>query len=137
MTSDLVRQSVHECQKAFDFLVSDLGYRRQAVDVGAGGFSLRYESDVVGVQISWYARDILTVQIIRLPDDRFDLEDVEIISGYSWPGGRPSVYSIPTDEEYLQVADSLRTHAADLIRGDLTRVPQLEQRIRARQHGRR
>lgn len=140
MTSDALRQSVRDCRNAFDFLVSDLGYRRDAVDFGAGGFALLYRADTVGVRISWYPRDPLAVMIVRLSNDdsavsgyrSFDLEDIEVISGYTWPGGRPSGYAMPTDEDYLRVADSLRTHAADLIRGDLARVPQLEERIRAR-----
>jgi len=136
------------CERAFGFLVSEFGYERKDVRFRLHGFSLRYRGPVMGGLLDWYPRDPLTTWLVRLADGEFperlvptgpdtplayfDLGDVEAISGYERAVPEWDLYGMPNEENARVLADSLRTCGADLLRGDLSRVPLLEQRIRDR-----
>jgi hypothetical protein len=148
VTTEPVRQAAQICERAFDFLVGEFGYLPRGIRFESGGFSLRYLGSALGVDVDWYPRDPLTVWLVRLVDDDFpartlsvhpdsalnyfDLEDLEVISNHIRKVGKLQLYSLPNAENASLLADSLRAHAVDLLRGDLTRLPQLERRIRER-----
>lgn len=148
MTSDGLREARAACERALDFLVTDFGYRRVRRRFQWHGFQLRYRGPVTGVQVAWYPRDELTVWLVRLVDGDFppypgtihpgtalhwfDLGDIEAISGHHRQVSRWELYAMPSDETAGALAGSLRRCGADLLRGDLTRLPLLERRIRDR-----
>lgn len=154
MTSDALRESRAACERAFGFLVTEHGYRRDRRRFQWNGFLLRYRGPVMGVQVSWYPRDETIVWLIRLVDgevpDRpwsitpttelhwFDLFDLVAISLVAISGRPPprltehERYGLPDDRIAGLLADSLRDCGADLLRGDLDRLSLLERRIRDR-----
>lgn len=148
MTSDYVREARAVCDRAFAFLVKEFGYRKPRRGFQWSGFWLRYYGPVMGVLVDWYPRDPLTVWLVRLADGDFpprtvtihpdtplhyfDLGDLEVISGHHREVNERQLYAIPTEENARIMADSLRRCGADLLRGDLTRIPLLERRIRDR-----
>jgi hypothetical protein len=91
--------------------------------------------------VDWYPRDTLTTWLVRLADGEFprrgpdtplayfDLGDVEAISGYQRAVPERDLYRMPNEEGAEALASSLRTCGADLLRGDLSRIPLLEQRV--------
>jgi hypothetical protein len=145
VTGEHVLRAAHVCERAFAFLVEDYAYQSRGTTLGAGGFTLRYLGSDLGVEVDWHPRDPLTVWLVRLVGgdfparmislrpgsalNYFDLEDLEEISGHTRQVGRLQLYSLPNDENALLLANNLRTYADDLLRGDLTRLSQLEQRI--------
>jgi hypothetical protein len=145
---DHLRTARAACERAFAFLMTDLGYRRDRRRFQWGGFLLRYRGPLVGVQISWYPRDELTVWLVKLVDGDFppypvsigpdtalhyfDLGDLEAISGRQRQVTQRQLYSLPTNETAGALADSLRDCGAGLLGGDLTQLPPLERRIRDR-----
>jgi hypothetical protein len=148
VTSDYVREARAACNRAFAFLVTEFGYREPCRGFQWSGFWLRYPGPVMGVLVAWYPRDPLTVWLVRLADGDFpprtvtihhdtplhyfDLGDLEVISGHHRELTEHQLYAVPTEETARSMADSLRKCGADLLRGDLTRLPLLEQRIRDR-----
>lgn len=148
MTSEHVRNAAQICERKFNFLVKRFGYRPCGTRFESGGFSLRYVGSALGVEVDWYPRDPLTVWLVRLVDNDFpprtlsvhpdsvlnyfDLEDLEVINNYSRQVGRLQLYSLPNAENARLLASGLEANAADLLRGDLTQIPQLEQRIMER-----
>jgi hypothetical protein len=145
VTTEHARQAAQICEHAFDFLVEEFGYRPCETRFEYGGFSLRYLGSALGIEVDWYPRDPLTVWLVRLVDNDFpartlsvrpdsvlnyfDLEDLEVISNHSRQVGELQLYSLPNAENARLLANSLGTYAVDLLRGDLTRLPQLERRI--------
>jgi hypothetical protein len=145
---DGLRDARAACERAFAFLMTDFGYRRDRRRFQWGGFLLRYRGPVIGVQIAWYPRDELTVWLVKLLDGDFppypitihpdtvlhyfDLGDLEAISGQDRQVSQRQLYALPTDQTARPLADSLCGCGADLLRGDLTQLPLLEQRIRDR-----
>jgi len=148
VTSDCVRQARTACELAFAFLVAEFGFRRDRARYENSGFLLRYRGSGTGVLVDWYPRDPLTVWLVRLvdgdfpartmtvhPNSRmhyFDLGDVEEISGQPPAVPEDQLYALPDETTAQLVAESLRRCAGDLLRGDLTRIPLLEQRVRQR-----
>lgn len=146
--SDALREARAACERAFAFLVADFGYRRDRRRFQWAGFLLRYRGPVIGVQVAWYPRDELTVWLVKLVDGDFppypmtihpetelhyfDLGDLEAISGQHRQVSQRQLYALPTDQTARLLADNLRGCGADLLRGDLTQLPLLEQRIRDR-----
>jgi hypothetical protein len=148
MTSDALREAAATCERAFAFLVDEFGYRLGDRHFGSGGFALRYHGPVLGVLVDWYPRDPLTVWLVRLVDGRFpdrpvtiypdtplhyfELGDIEAASGYRRRIPELDLYRMPNQQTAGALADSVRECATDLLRGDLDRIPLLEQRIRER-----
>lgn len=136
------------CERAFAFLMTDFGYRRDRRRFEWGGFLLRYRGPVMGVKIAWYPRDELTVWLVKLVDGGFppypitiypdtplhyfDLGDLEAISGWQRQVSLRQLYALPTNETAGALADSLRDCGAALLGGDLSQLPLLERRIRDR-----
>lgn len=148
MISDAMREARGACERALAFLVTDFGYRRHRRRFQWGGFLLSYRGPVIGVHLSWYPRDELTIWLVRLVDGEFppygtplspdaelhwfDLGDLEQISGRPRQVTQWELFAVPTDRTAGILADSLRACGADLLRGDLSRIPLLEGRIRDR-----
>lgn len=134
MTAEHLREAAQTCDRAFDFLVEDLGYERARPRFDSHGFEVNYQGPVVAVQIDWYPRDPLTAWILTpgSAPNRFDLEDVEVISGHFREIDEARLYATPDDDIALLLANNLRTYASDLLRGDLTRLPQLSGRVTER-----
>jgi hypothetical protein len=146
--SEHLREAAVTCEAAFSFLVDDFGYREADRRLESSGFSLRYLGVVLGVIVDWYPRDPLTVWLVRLmdgdfpartmtihPDSQlhhFDLEDLEAISGHRRTVGELQLYALPNDENARFLADNLRNFGADLLHGDLVRLPLLERRVKDR-----
>jgi hypothetical protein len=146
--SEGLREGRAACERAFAFLLTDLGYRRDRQRFQWSGFVLRYRGPVIGVHVSWYPRDELTVWLVRLVDGafplypvtihpdtvlhHFDLGDVEAISGHRRQVSAQRLHAMPTDETAGVMADSLRGCGADLLGGDLIRLPLLDLRARER-----
>jgi hypothetical protein len=149
--SEYMRETARVCEREFGFLVQEFGYRLDKPRFESGGFALRYSGSSLGVEVDWYPRDTLMVWLVRLVDgefpqrpiwilpdavlNHFDLEDLEVISGYHRQVGEMQLY-MPTAENVRLLADSLRACGADLLRGDLTRLAQLERRIMDRARAR-
>jgi hypothetical protein len=144
MTAEYLRLACAACERAFGFLVSDFGYERKDVRFRWSGFALRYRGPVIGVLVDWYPRDPLTTWVVKLTDGEFpkrhpdtplayfDLGDVEAISGYRRTVQERDLYRTPNEEVAGALANSLRTCGADLLRGDMSRIPLLEQRVHDR-----
>lgn len=148
MISDQVRGARAACEQAFSFLVSDFGYRKVRSRFQWGGFELGYRAQVLGVLVEWYPRDPLTVWLVRLEDSGFpprdavvdaaeplhyfDLGDLEIIKTGHRVVDERQLYGLPSERTAGILADSLRRHASELLRGDLDDLPRLERRIRDR-----
>jgi hypothetical protein len=148
VTTDQLREARATCERAFSFLVTDFGYRKVRGRFQWGGFELGYRGPGVGVLVEWYPRDPLTVWLVTLTGDQFpprdavlsegtqlhyfDLGDLEIIKAGHRVTDERQLYATPTEATARVVADSLRQYGADLLRGDLGDIPQLEGRIRAR-----
>lgn len=148
MTTDQLRQARAICERAFSFLVTDFGYRKVRGRFQWGGFELGYRGPGVGVLVEWYPRDPLTVWLVRLEDGKFpprdavvsvgtrlhyfDLGDLEVLKTGHRVADERQLYAVPAEATARMVADSLRRCGADLLRGDLSDIPQLEGRIRAR-----
>jgi hypothetical protein len=64
--------------------------------------------------------------------DYFDLEDLEAVSGSRRELDPLALYKTPDTASTLYFAGRLRKYGADLLGGDLERIPLLEQRIRDR-----
>ncbi|GIF08317.1 hypothetical protein [Actinoplanes siamensis] len=134
MTAQHLLAAAQTCDRAFGFLVGELGYRRDPARYEHGGFALRYRGPVTGVVVAWYPRDTLKVWVVRLaggefpkgPDagrNRFALEDVEALSGHARRVGPWQLHVVPNDETARLLAGNLRRYAADLLGGDLSRLP--------------
>ena len=148
MPTKEVRAAARACRDAFDFLVAEHGYRRRPTRFYAGGFSVDYLGSTVGVEVVWHLRDELFVWLMRLvggvvpdrpiwihrdtPLNWFALEDVEVTAGHVRQFPATRLYSLPDAENAELLAANLRTYAADLLAGDLSRVPMLEALIRER-----
>jgi hypothetical protein len=148
MTSDQLRDARAACEQAFSFLVSDFGYRKIRSRFQWGGFELGYRGRGIGVLVEWYPRDPLTVWLVKLEDGNFpprdqvlradtplhyfDLGDMEIIETGHRVVAERQLYGLPTEGTAGLLASSLRQYASELLRGDLSVIPQLERRIRDR-----
>lgn len=147
MTSDQLREARATCEQAFSFLVTEFGYRKVRGRFQWSGFELGYRGPGMGVLVEWYPRDPLAVWLVRLEGEKFpprdavvvgphlhyfDLGDVEIIKAGHRVADERQLYGDPTRQTAQILADSLRRHGSDLLRGDLGDIPQLEARIRAR-----
>jgi len=148
VTSDEVRGAGAACQRAFAFLVTEFGYRQDRLVFRSSGFELRYVGPGLGVLVEWYPRDPLTVWLVRLVDGdfpargvtirhdtelhHFDLGDVEAISGRPREAEGLELYELPGEANANLLAESLRTSGADFLRGDLTRLPLLDRRVKDR-----
>lgn len=148
MTSDQLRTAIQESERAFEFLESEFGYRRSEPRLQSGGFRLRYTGDVLGVQVDWYPRDPFTVWLVRLQNgdfppqavpaatkDRpryFDMEDLEQINGHRREITGLKLYALPDRETTDLLAGNLRRYGARLLRGDLSELGPLEQRVLGR-----
>ena|SRR5215471_12346815 len=116
-----------------------------------GGFVLGYCGPLLGVHVTWYPRDPFTVWIVKLiegafpprtgptspeaPLNYFDQGDVEVLCGRRDGPRAPELYEqygLPTKATVEAFAGILRDCGAGLLRGDLTLLPALEQRIRDR-----
>src|SRR5215510_10042153 len=78
-----VREARAACERAFAFLVDDLGYKRCRRKYEDRGFVLEYRGPVVGVQVNWYPRDPFTVWIVELVDGEFPVDRGPVTS--EWP----------------------------------------------------
>ncbi|GAA0921159.1 hypothetical protein Vau01_103240 [Virgisporangium aurantiacum] len=147
MTSRTVREAADTCERSFRFLVEEFEYRADPTRFDSGGFAVRYLGSVLGVEVDWYPRDPLTVWLVRLVDgdfperasvrpaatlNYFDLEDVEAISNKTRQVESLQLYALPNEENADLLAANLKSCASDLLRGDLSRMPELERRILAR-----
>jgi hypothetical protein len=148
VTSEALREARAACDRAFGFLVTEHGYRRDRRRFQWNGFLLRYRGPVVGVQVTWYPRDEIIVWLVRLAGGEFperpwsiepttelrwfDLFDLAAIGGHQPRLTERERYALPDDRTAGLLADSLREDGADLLRGDLARLPVLERRIRDR-----
>jgi hypothetical protein len=119
-------------ERAFAFLMTDFGYRRDRRRFQWGGFLLRYRGPAIGVQIAWYPPDELTVWLVKLLDGDFppypvtihpdtalhyfDLGDLEAIGGQDRQVSQRQLYALPTDQTARPLADSLRDCGADPLR---------------------
>jgi hypothetical protein len=148
--SDSLRQASAARGRAFAFLITEYGYRRDRPRFRWGGFELRYRGPVMGVRIDWSPPpgDPLTAWLVRLADGAFptdavtihpttelhyfDLGDLDAISGQQREIPERELYAMPDESKARALANSLRSCGADLLSGDLARLPQLEQRIRDR-----
>jgi hypothetical protein len=147
MTTDQVREARSACERQFSFLVTDFGYRRVRRLFKWQGFELRYRGTSVGVVVEWFPRDPLTVLLARLVNgdfppspgggeaqvNYFDLRDIEVIASAPTRLDERQLYDVPDDETAGVMARNLRDYGSGLLRGDLSLIPALEQRIRDRQ----
>jgi hypothetical protein len=150
-----VRESNKICEQAFDFLIHDYGYYKLANEMARGGFCLRYQGHVLGVEVEWYPTYPLTVWLVRLIGNSFppypvsitpntelnyfDLQDLETINGYQRQVDQDQLYSLPDEQNTSELARSLKANGADLLQGNLACLSRLEDCIRARAkapHGR-
>lgn len=148
MTTEQLRAARAATERCFSFLVADYQYRRIRSRFQWNGFELAYSGPSIGVLVDWYPRDPLTVWLVRLVDGSFpprdqsltddeplhyfDLGDVEILRSGSRGRDERELYNMPTQEMACRMAASLREYGSDLLRGDLTLIPLLEQRIKDR-----
>lgn len=139
-----MRSRSDACERAFAFLADEYGYQICGRTLSASGFSLDYCGTGLGVQVSWYVRDPLTVWLVRLADgampertatsalNYFDLEDFLAVVGHVPPVDVPDHYA-PSDDSAAHLAGRLRACGPDLVRGGaLDAFPALEQRVRDR-----
>jgi hypothetical protein len=147
MISEHLREARSACERQFSFLVTEFGYRKVRCRFQWNGFELRYRGPLVGVVVEWFPRDTLTVRLARLvngdfsssygggdaPINFFDLGDIESLA--SAPGRLDArrLYELPDNETAGLMARSLREYGSSLLQGDLSLIPQLEQRIKDRQ----
>jgi hypothetical protein len=145
-----LREARSACERQFSFLVTEFGYRKVRSRFQWGGFELRYRGPSVGVAVEWFPRDSLIVQVAPLvngdfpsgsgpgnnpdaPIDRFDLGDIESLASAPMRPDDPFRLSrLPDDETAGLKAGSLREYGSGLLLGDLSLIPQLEQRIKDR-----
>ena len=148
MTDNTYLSALRRCEEAFDFLATELGFARRQARADRSGFELVYASPTTGVTVSQHTRDPFTVQVCQLQDGEFpppprqntpdepincfDLVDIEILTETEIPVAAVDLYTLPSDEVIHRYADSLRRNAADLLRGDVTRWPELTKRSNER-----
>jgi hypothetical protein len=148
VTDNTYESALLRCEEAFDFLTRELGFARRRSWTDRSGFELVYASATTGVTVSQYARDPFTVQVCRLQDGEFpppprrntpdepmhcfDLTNIEQLTGTEIPVEEIDLYTFPSDEVIHRYANSLRGTAADLLRGDFTRWPELTKRANER-----
>jgi hypothetical protein len=136
MISEHVREARSACERQFSFLATEFGYRKVRSRFKWHGFELRYRGPLVGIVVEWFPRDPLTVRLTPLvngdfqSNNGFDLGDIESLA--SAPT-RLDVYNLPDDETAGVMARSLREYGSSLLRGDLSLIPRLEQRIKERE----
>jgi hypothetical protein len=152
MTTDHVREARAACERQFSFLVTEFGYRKVRSRLESNGFELRYLGPTLGVVVQWFPRDPFTVLLARLVNgdfppayaagsgdtavNYFDLLDVIALgSGVPPLEGFRQQYSLPNDETAALMAQGLREYGSDLLRGDLSVIPRLEQRVNDRRRG--
>lgn len=141
------RESRAACESAFAFLADEFGYRRCVRRFRYGGFELGYCGPGIGVLVEWYPRDSLLVWLVVLVDDQFpprsnpanfgepsryfDLADLEAVMAQPSAVDQRDLYGATASAAHA-LAGSLRACGTNLLRGDLTLIPALEQRIRDR-----
>ena len=148
MTENSYTSALRRCEEAFGFLATELGFARRQARADRSGFELVYAGRTAGVTVSQHTRDPFTVQICRLQDGEFPpppqqntpdepincfgLVDIEAVTESEIPVAPEDLYTLPSDETIRRYADSLRRNAADLLRGDFSRWPELTERANER-----
>jgi len=148
MTVNVLRDAARNCVRIFSFLVAEYGFRAPTVSSDSASFTVRFQTDVTGVEVNYAIRGGLIVWICqltggswpgrpgRITDESairwFDLYDVQAVVEGHPPVADDLIYAIPSDEILQARAESLRTDGDSLLRGDFTLVPQLRARVIAR-----
>ncbi|GAA2703550.1 MULTISPECIES: hypothetical protein [Actinoplanes] len=128
MTAEYLLQTAETYERAFGFLTEEFDLRADRPQFRHGGFALTYQGVSTGVRVDWYPRDPISVWL--LCPEAFDLQDFEELSGHTRQVG-DAIYS-PSPENALLLAENLRAYGADVLRGDLTRVPLVQARVQQR-----
>lgn len=132
------------CEERFSFLIAEFGYRRALRRFRWGGFQPGYLGPGAGMLVEWYPRDGLLVWLLPL-DPRevpanwgrpggpsgFDLGFVAAVAGSRLENGGWDMQS-PADEVITALAGQLRSTGQDMLRGDFSQVPAINELIRAR-----
>lgn len=135
MIREYLREARSACERQFSFLVTEFGYRKVRRRFMWGGFQLHYRGPSLGVVVEWFPREELFVGVTPLVNGDFrysrgiDLGDIE---GLASAPKRLEAYKLPDDETAGLMARNLREYGSSLLRGDLSLIPQLEQRIEER-----
>jgi hypothetical protein len=143
MRRDLSQRSTLGVWRQFSFLVTEFGCLKVRSRFKRNGFELRCLGPSVGFVVECFPRDPLTVLLARLVNgdfppstaaiNHFDLGDIEsLVSALTRLDDR-RLYGMPDDEMAGLMTRSLREYSSSLLRGDLSLIPQLEQRIKDRQ----
>jgi hypothetical protein len=143
-TPDWLRGRRDACEERFSFLIREFGYRRSLRRFRWGGFQLGYLGPGAGVLVEWYPRDGVMVWLLPLdPGEipanwggpggprRFDLGFVAAAAGGRLGASDWDLYGA-ADEVITALAGQLRSSGQNMLRGDYSQVPQVEDLIRAR-----
>jgi hypothetical protein len=132
------------CEAAFSFLIEDFGYRRSLRRFTWGGFQVGYLGPGAGVLVEWYPRDGMMVWLLPLSPG-------EVPVNWGGPGGRRGFelgffvlladeeaqvcdgdMNSPTDDAIAVLAAQLRSNGRDMLRGDYSAVPAIQDLITLR-----
>ena len=141
------------CQKTFHFLEKAYGFKLSAIDQDAYGVYLTYTNPTTAIVVSFEPREggIFT-RVIKLVDGKIPsypitIEESTLISSYYIEDiialrGPPTKMEQPPIDDLRNIsilskvltqhASALRTYAADILKGDFTLFPQLEQIVKKR-----
>jgi len=142
-----LRASATACERAFDFLTTDFGYRHVSTTFREAGFRIDYIGAVLGVRLDWFRGDPFFVCFVRLADGDFpprqdirpetrlnyiDLANLEDMIGYERQVHTGDFCALPDDDMARLVAQSLQSCGSSLLRGDLHQWDAVEARIKQR-----
>jgi hypothetical protein len=134
------------CEGAFSFLMEDFGYRRslRRFQSGPHGFQIGYLGPGAGVLVEWNQRDGMMVWLLPLSPGEvpvnwggpggprgFDLGFFVLLADEEPQVSGSDMHS-PTDDDIAALAGQLRSRGQDMLRGDYSVVPAIQDLITAR-----
>lgn len=151
--SDLRNDFIEICERDFEFLVEEFGFKKTKTKTDVDTPRIRYENDTTMVEVGVEWRELYFYVVIgrrdrkktsekdRMPrpEDElvsFNLEDLLTlrVPGYIVSSGYFGQKLNRKDIERImgKYAQELRKHAADVLQGDFTIFPELEKIVRKR-----
>src|SRR5262245_2623420 len=144
---NLIDEFFSRGEKEFRFLIDEFGCKKRAKQTDAGVYRLRYESETTNISIRFEWRE-QTISVLlgrrdrqppRRPEDEmiaFDLEDLLKLRTGRHAIDLDRFGKVLTRRDVKQMistyARALRNHAADVLQGDFTSFPELENVVRKR-----